>query len=105
MNLLKLQNEVKEWADSNFEKHGNTLSLLGAMEELGELAHAHLKGIQGIRHTPEEIIELKRDAVADIIVYLADYCATENIDLEKTLQDTWSKVSKRNWKNNKNDGT
>lgn len=97
--IRTLQVEVKKWADENFgKKHGSHYSLLGVIEEVGELAHAHLKGEQKIRHTSEEIKELKMDAVGDIIIYLADYCASQGIDMEISILRTWSKVSKRNWK-------
>lgn len=104
--LETLQNEQREWADKNFPtKHeGGYHSLLGVMEELGELAHAHLKGLQGIRHTPAEIVNMKRDAVGDIVIFLADYCTRNDIDFHTAVWATWDQVKQRNWTKNKETG-
>lgn len=67
------------------------------MEELGELTHSHLKQLQGIRGTPEEHVAKAKDAVGDIIVYLADYCTRRGWDLENIVSDVWAEVSKRDW--------
>lgn len=95
--LHYLQMEVGQWSRDNFGRQPSTNPLLGIVEEVGELSHAHLKGLQGIRHDSEEIREKKRDAVADILIYLCDYCERENIDLEGTVNVVWREVSKRNW--------
>lgn len=97
MDLLEFQNEVGAWSRRNFPGNSPYTPLLGAMEELGELAHAHLKGEQGIRHSPEEIKELKKDAVADVIVYLADYCSRNAIDIDAAVTSTWNEVKTRDW--------
>lgn len=78
--------------------------LFGAVEEIGELAHAHLKGLQGIRHTPEEIAERKRDAVGDVLVYLADYCNREGVSLSACVERAWGEVRLRDWRSNKETG-
>lgn len=101
MELSRLQAAVSEWSRYNFgEDRPSYRTLLGAAEELGELCHAHLKSEQGIREglDPIKIKSLKADAIADIIIYLTDYCVTENIDLSHTVASTWWEVSKRDWK-------
>lgn len=84
LTFRQLQTENAEWAEHNFpETVGEGLSyrsLLGVFEEAGELAHAHLKGEQGIRHTSQEIHAMKADAVGDILVYLAHYCHMNDLD-------------------------
>lgn len=99
--LKKFQKEHREWSERNFGgKFGSGYRpLLGAMEELGELAHAHLKDEQKIR-THENHLLMKIDAIADVIIYLTDYCSNEGIDLEQALIDTWNEVKKRDWKKN-----
>lgn len=94
-----LQQEHLVWVQHNFPDALNDSSqgLLGLVEEVGELAHAQLKGIQGIRHTPEEIAEMKIDAVADIFIYLMSYCNSEGIDAASAINSTWDKVAKRDW--------
>lgn len=74
INYPELVAAIAEWARENFGEQDPDEPLLGIIEELGELAHAHLKGIQGIRHTPNEIREMKIDAVADCVIYLLNYC-------------------------------
>jgi NTP pyrophosphatase (non-canonical NTP hydrolase) len=95
--LRELQDEMFVWSQRNFPNAQGVEPLLGLAEEVGELAHAHLKGIQKIRHTPIEIHHMKKDAVGDVFIYLADYCSRNNLDLEDCVMLTWDKVSKRDW--------
>lgn len=102
--LRKLQNEVNEWASIQFPDASPYQPLLGIAEETGELCHAHLKGEQGIRHTPLEVYHMKQDAVADILIYLANYCGLNNIDLQDAVEKTWDEVKLRNWQANASTG-
>jgi len=102
--LRRLQDELFVWVSHNFGFRPLWHPLLGMMEELGELSHAYLKREQGIRGTVEEHNAEIKDAVGDIVVYLADFCNAENIDLEETIRKTWSEVKKRDWKKNKQTG-
>src|SRR5688572_17945800 len=52
--LLAYQKEVVAWGKRNFGEQPAHRFLLGMLEELGELSHAHLKQEQGIRGTNEE---------------------------------------------------
>jgi len=104
MGFQLLQSQVKEWTAHNFPFTLSHHPLLGAMEELGELAHAHLKNEQGIR-TDECHLENKCDAIGDIIIYLADYCNREGIDLQEAVAVTWAKVQKRDWIKDPKNGT
>lgn len=98
LTFRRLQDEQRPWVAHNFDGRHDYYPLLGAMEELGELAHAHLKGLQGIRHTPEEIAAKKRDAVADVVIFLSDYCSASGIDFQQAVEETWAEVRKRDWK-------
>ena len=100
--LKKLQEEHKSWAIHNFGVHPAWMPLLGAVEELGELAHAHLKEAQGIRNH-ENHEENARDAIGDIIIYLCDYCSSRGFDFHEIVEQTWERVKQRDWKNNPND--
>lgn len=112
MTLRELQEEQKVWVKHNFLEDGQdnyrpSISyqpLLGAVEEIGELCHAHLKQIQGIRGTKVEHLAAKVDAVGDTIIFLADYCSAEGIDLEDAVTITWNRVKKRDWKKDKVNG-
>lgn len=97
--LRQLQDEQRPWVAHNFPERTTWMPLLGVMEELGELAHAHLKQAQGIR-THEDHNELARDAVADIVIFLADYCSARGFDLETLVSETWAKVKQRDWRVN-----
>lgn len=122
--LSEFQREVHEWATANFDNQEAYRPLMGISEELGELAdadedtrlnglasiigrlmHAQLKQEQGIRGSFDKHQAAKEDAVADIIVYLAAYCSSSDIDLEAVVEETWNKVSKRNWIENPETGT
>jgi NTP pyrophosphatase (non-canonical NTP hydrolase) len=102
--LKHLQREVAVWSHYNFPKGQPHQPLLGAAEEIGELCHAHLKDEQGIRGTHEEHLAAKIDAVADVIIYLADYCARNSIDLQKSAEETWIKVKRRDWRKDELNG-
>ena len=93
----KLQDQNALWVACNFGPHPAWHSLLGIVEEVGELSHAYLKREQRIR-TNQNHNEAIRDAVADIVIYLADFCTTEGIDLGDQVDSTWREVRKRDWK-------
>ncbi len=92
-----LQAQVGLWSRRNFPKNKPYFPLLGAFEECGELAHAHLKQEQGIRGTIAEHEAAKKDAVADIVIYLADYCERHDIDMASAVEETWDQVRTRDW--------
>ncbi|MGD9631377.1 MAG: hypothetical protein AB7V18_19230 [Pyrinomonadaceae bacterium] len=103
LNLLTFQHEVGEWSRKNFGNQPSTNPLLGVGEEVGELFHAHLKNLQGIRMSPAEARAKKEDAIGDILVYLADYCEREAISLEAAAYTAWDGVRRRNWVENPRD--
>ena len=94
-----LQMEIGKWSDYNFPENKPYQPLLGCQEELGELAHAHLKHEQGIRKGIDLsiTIALKEDAVADIFIYLLDYCNRSGIVFSEIIKKTWNEVSQRDW--------
>ena len=99
MDLAELQRQHREWLAHNFPGQAPHHGLLGVVEELGELAHAHLKAEQGIRGYDDEgktAAEI-RDAVGDIVIYLASYCNTNGIDLGACVREAWEQVSRRDW--------
>ncbi|KKL69661.1 hypothetical protein LCGC14_2112650, partial [marine sediment metagenome] len=95
--LRQLQEEQRPWVQHNFGDRPDWMPLLGVMEELGELAHAHIKQAQGIR-TREDHDANGQDAVADVVIFLADYCSARGWDLHDCVERTWAKVKQRDWK-------
>jgi NTP pyrophosphatase (non-canonical NTP hydrolase) len=88
-----------EWSEHNFPGRPAHQPLLGVGEELGELYHAHLKREQGIRGSDAEHAAGIEDAVADIVIFLADFCNAEGIDLEATVERVWdTEVKPRDWR-------
>lgn len=103
--LRKFQLEHKVWLEHNFPGGLSHDGLLGVVEEVGELAHAHLKRSQGIRGEDSKHVADIKDAIGDIIIYLASYCNTNGHDLENCLKFAWQEVKERDWQKNKVDGT
>lgn len=62
--------ERTEWVEKNFPPDTPSHSMLGVIEEMGELSHSYLKNIQGIRGDEEKHILDMKDAVGDMTVYL-----------------------------------
>lgn len=105
MSFGNLQFNVGIWQNYNFGPQPAYRQILGALEELGELAHAQLKLEQGIRGTPEEHKAAAKDAVGDVIIFLANYCNTQGFKLQQIMEDTWAEISKRDWKRFPKNGT
>lgn len=97
VNLKPLQTELHTWRQRNFPAADSEQQLLGVVEEVGELSHAHLKAIQGIRGTSEEHEAAAKDAVGDIVIYLLGYCSYRGWDFEDILGVTAAHVLKRDW--------
>jgi NTP pyrophosphatase (non-canonical NTP hydrolase) len=92
-----LQYEHSRWLAHNFPNQEAHEPLLGLVEEVGELSHAHLKLAQGIRGSREELVSQKEDAVGDIFIYLISYCCANELSLRNCIEDTWRTVQARDW--------
>lgn len=104
MDLTVLQTEAREWQKKNFGLDRPAhWPLIGVVEELGELAHAHLKREQGIRLNEDHIAKAK-DAVGDIVVFLADYCTAMDFDFGQVVSDVWTEVKERDYTNERKTG-
>lgn len=87
MNFYQLQSEVSAWSQNNFGDQPAENTLLGMIEELGELSHAVLKTRQDIRSNENQLEKIV-DAVGDIVIYTMDYCGRESIDAEKFFNES-----------------
>lgn len=94
--LRKLQHEHKAWQAYNFGTQEASDIFIGIVEEVGELAHSHLKQKQGIRSNEDHEAKSK-DAIGDMCIFLANYCNLRGYDLHEIIETTWSEVSKRDW--------
>jgi len=97
LTFKQLQDEQRPWVEHNFPGREAVDPLLGAVEELGELAHAQLKMRLGIRGTEAEHKEHAADSVADVIIFLSDYCTAMGFDLQSIMEKTWADVKQRDW--------
>jgi len=104
MNLRQAQNEQDAWSKRNFDNRKPYMAVLGAAEEVGELAHAYLKMEQGIRGKREEHEANMKDAVGDCVIFLMDLCNQMGWDFEEIVDTTWNQVKQRDWKKNSHAG-
>ena len=103
--IKAMQFRHREWRQQNFPDTEPWEALAGLMEEVGELAHAHLKGKWGIRGMKgKAIVTKKRDAVGDIFIFLMSYCNDNDLDLESCITDAWAEVQARDWQANPQTG-
>jgi hypothetical protein len=83
-----------KWVAHNFPndnpKDEALASLMGIIEEVGELAHAHLKQRQNIRGNPAKHVADAKDAVGDATVYLWGVTAATKATFDKYF---WECVS------------
>lgn len=104
-NFDRLQREARAWNLRNFGDHPYTHPLMGVSEEVGKLNHALLKQEQGIQGTKAQHESDAKDAVGDIIIFLADVCSCRGWSMQDIVESTWAEVKKRDWKKNPTDGT
>lgn len=75
-----LVEERCRWVEYNFPNDIDpNSSTLGVIEELGELAHSHLKEEQSIRGTAEEHQQAAQDSIADLVIYLWGIMADKKV--------------------------
>jgi hypothetical protein len=93
----KLQEELHAWRQYNFPNADAAQQLLGVVEEVGELSHAHLKQMQGIRGDDDLHIAEAQDAVGDIVIYLMGYCSYRGWSFTELIEATAAHVLGRDW--------
>ena len=95
--LDRLQRELAPWQAHNFPTSKPDDPFKGVVEELGELAHSLLKRDQGIRGTAEEHTEKAKDAVGDLLVFLADLCNRQGWSMQECLELGWGTARVRDF--------
>lgn len=66
----RLVSERNEWVAKNFPGPDMPNTMLGVIEEMGELVHHHLKEDQNIRGDDKYHQDEAQDAIGDLVVYL-----------------------------------
>jgi hypothetical protein len=78
MDWKNFENDVGEWSIDNFGEQPSSNPLIGSMEERSELVKNLL--------SDEDDIDEEKDAVGDILVYLADFCYRTETPYHKAAQ-------------------
>jgi len=98
MDLERMQYEVKAHMEDQGVKQTDELMLIGALEELGEVAHALLKYRQGVMgYTPEKFLAEIADGVGDTVIYLSQLCQETGISIETSLMEAADRVLNRTY--------
>ena len=103
IDLRTMQKEVRAWGKKHFPGAEPHYCVLGAMEELGELAHAHLRLLERLGDVSAQEAK-ERDAVGDVVVFLAHFCEMKGYDLESIIKGVWQEVQERASKRYPNNG-
>lgn len=102
LDLKQMQTKHSVWTYDNFSEvvlgpKYPELMILGIMEELGELCHAHGKRESKTR-VNEDHTENIKDAIGDIFIFLMSYATSQGLDLEDIIVNTWNEVRQRDWR-------
>lgn len=103
--LQMIQCLHEQWCRDNFGQNADNpveWSVLGLIEEVGELAHHQLKGMQNIRQGEDHEVGA-RDAVGDIFLFLLDYCTRRGWDFAEIVDEVVDEVHNRDWTKENND--
>lgn len=94
--VAQTQAEIGAWSREQFGDQDSVNPLIGAQEELGEVAQITLKRRQGIREDEFTNQDLEIE-VADVIIYLMDFCERNNVSMAHGLEEAQRKVLGRDF--------
>ena len=95
------QKELAAWQEKNFGETDIMEVTLGMAEEVGEVCHHVLKGIQKIRGGVNGMNKAEvADGVADTLIYGLQILSKLDMDAEKEIAKVIEKVLQRDWKKN-----
>lgn len=94
--VRETQEAIYEWSLEQFGDQDSENPLLGAQEELGEVSRIVLKNKQSIRQDEMADEDLEME-VADVVIYLMDFCARNDIDLAEGIDRSRNKVLDRDF--------
>lgn len=106
LTFQEVQGATYAWRKKNFPTTADNADhqFMGVVEEVGELAHARLKSLQGIRGTAEEHLANEQDAVGDIVIFLAGYCSARGFNFGSLVEKALREVLERDWINDPHTG-
>lgn len=84
------------WINHNFPNQPLYRPFFGMIEELGELAHSHLKLEQGIRGNEEHVAKSK-DAIGDFAMFMMHYCTLRGWNYLELINQVWEVIKERDW--------
>jgi len=94
------QKQLKEWQEKNFGIHEDDIlkCALGMSEEVGEVCHHVLKGVQKIRFGIGGIDKKQvADGIADTLIFGLQILSKLDLDAEKEIAEVIEKVLQRDW--------
>lgn len=90
------------WETAKEPTYGITVNpLASASIHMGRVCHAHLKEHQNIR-VHENHPAANREALSRLMIDLDRVCVTYLTTFELVVEITWAKVSKRDWRKDRN---
>ena len=103
--MMKAYLKSKQGISGDIEKHRNAYEAsrtgIGLILSHNCSSFAKVSEIVEADRRPNYNREKIVDGIGDVIIYLADYCARNDIDFGMAVSETWSRVSKRDWAANK----
>ena len=96
--LTTLQDDVQQWVVRNFGTDNELATVVGLVEEVGEMCRAVVKRSQGIRGSEEEWTAELRKESADVLIKLCDIAQFNGFSLAEAVAERWGKVRQRDWR-------
>jgi NTP pyrophosphatase (non-canonical NTP hydrolase) len=107
ISLYDIQEDSNEWRTQAYpDTCGPMYQFMGVAEEVGELSHALLKYLQGIRgYDKDRMLAEVGDAGGDIVIFLCGLFSSLGLDLEQEVNQAWAHVKNRNLRQGSDNGS
>lgn len=91
----QFQQEVRAWSEKNFPENTDVHPFHGIVEEVGELGAALIAKRAAVEDfmDPAPALADFKDAIGDIVVYMADYCNRRRFRIEGILDQAGFEVT------------
>ena len=91
--LKTFQHELEARAERNIPRSATYQSLIGVFQEIGKLTRMQIED-EGISDVPENRQAAKRQAIGDVIIYMARYCTAQGWSLAEIIYEAWQKTKR-----------